>query len=106
MDLKAWQEKLKALKYPILVLLIGVALMLLPPKGSGETVQATEDLRIQQTLSQVEGIGEVRVLLSEHGAVVVCQGADNAAARLAAVRAVSVYTGFGSDRITVLKLAR
>ena len=106
MDLKLWQDKLKSLKYPILVLLIGVALMLLPPKSSGETGQAAEDLRIQQTLSQVEGIGETRVLLSGHGVVVVCQGADNAAARLAVVRAVNACTGFGSDRIIVLKLAR
>ena len=38
------------------------------------------------------------------GAIVVCQGADNAAVRLAIVQAVSSVTGLGADRITVLKM--
>lgn len=38
------------------------------------------------------------------GAVVVCQGADSAAVRLAIVDAVSKATGLGSDKITVLKM--
>lgn len=38
------------------------------------------------------------------GAVVVCQGADSAAVRLAMVDAVSKATGLGSDKITVLKM--
>ena len=38
------------------------------------------------------------------GAVVVCQGADSPAVRLAVVEAVSNATGLGTDRITVLKM--
>ncbi len=38
------------------------------------------------------------------GAIVVCQGADNAAVRLAIVQAVSRVTGLGADHITVLKM--
>ena len=38
------------------------------------------------------------------GAIVVCQGADSAAVRLAIVQAVSSVTGLGSDHITVLKM--
>lgn len=38
------------------------------------------------------------------GAVVVCQGADSAAVRLAVVQAVAAATGLGTDRITVLKM--
>ena len=38
------------------------------------------------------------------GAIIVCQGADSAAVRLAIVQAVSSVTGLGSDRITVLKM--
>lgn len=38
------------------------------------------------------------------GAIVVCQGADRAAVRLAIVEAVSAVTGLGSDRISVLKM--
>ena len=32
-------------------------------------------------------------------------GAENAAVKLDIIRAISSYTGFGSDRITILKLA-
>ena len=38
------------------------------------------------------------------GAIVVCQGADRAAVRLAVVEAVSDVTGLGADRISVLKM--
>lgn len=38
------------------------------------------------------------------GAVVVCQGADRPAVRLAVVEAVSNATGLSTDRITVLKM--
>ena len=38
------------------------------------------------------------------GAIVVCQGADRAAVRLAIVEAVSAVTGLGADRISVLKM--
>ena len=38
------------------------------------------------------------------GAIVVCQGADNAQVRLSIVQAVSSVTGLGADHITVLKM--
>lgn len=38
------------------------------------------------------------------GAVVVCQGANSAAVKLAIVEAVSNATGLGADKITVLKM--
>ena len=38
------------------------------------------------------------------GAVVVCQGADNASVRLAVVDAVKSATGLSTDRISVLKM--
>ena len=38
------------------------------------------------------------------GAMVVCQGADSPAVRLALVEAVSTVTGLSSDKITVLKM--
>ena len=37
------------------------------------------------------------------GAVVVCQGAGNAAVRLAVVEAISALTGLSSDKISVVK---
>ena len=38
------------------------------------------------------------------GAIVLCQGADRAAVRLAIVEAVANATGLGSDKISVLKM--
>ena len=38
------------------------------------------------------------------GAVIVCDGADNAGIRLKVINAVSALTGLSSDRITVMKM--
>ena len=38
------------------------------------------------------------------GVIVVCEGADSPAVRLAIVEAVSDVTGLGADRISVLKM--
>ena len=59
-------------KYPILVVLVGLGLMLLPgksepkPQQPVETVK-TQDLeaRLAAILAQIDGVGQVRVLLTE-----------------------------------------
>lgn len=50
--------------------------------------------------------GLVQQILSPtyQGAVILCQGADSAAVRLALIEAVSNATGLTSDRISVLKM--
>ena len=105
-----WKNKLlpflKKYKAPLLVLLLGIVLMLIPTgSGRAEVPLPEESERLALVLSETKGVGESRVLLSENGGVVVCAGAENAAVRLDIIRAVSSYTGFGSDRITILKLA-
>lgn len=140
--------------YILLILIVGVILMLFPNGQSGEKpiqmLPADEEMvtlqdQLSRILSQVEGAGEVRVLLTiakgemTHfqtdqtssgtdtviltdagrnqvglihqvdppiylGAVVLCQGADHAAVKLAVVQAVSNATGLKYDRITVLKM--
>ena len=97
-------EMLDKFKYPLLILILGIILMLLPT-GTEKSNTAEGDERIQQMLSSVEGVGEAQVIISDTGVVVVCRGAENAAVRLDIIRAISAYTGFGSDRITILKLA-
>lgn len=148
-------------KYPILVVLVGLGLMLLPTGGPEEPVPdpvettAVESLeaRLEALLSQIQGAGRVRVLLTEEsgretlyqtdstsesdgasgrrtddtvlvedgtraetglirqtleptyrGAVVLCQGADQAAVRLAIVEAVRCVTGLRTDQISVQKM--
>lgn len=102
--LKNVASKLDKFKYPLVVLIIGVVLMLLPG-GSAVSGSETEEEPMASLLSCTEGVGESRVLLSENGVVVVCQGAENASVRLDIIRAVSSYTGFTSDKITILKMA-
>lgn len=63
-----------------------------------ETVIITDSERNQQAL-----ITQV-IPPVYRGAIVVCQGADSAAVKLAVVEAVSKATGLGADQITVLKM--
>ena len=93
-------------KYPILVLCIGLALLVLPENSKEGVKTSGADEPLAKILSSTEGVGEASVLLSESGAVVVCSGAKNAAVRLEVIQAVSTYTGFGSDRIIVLQMAK
>ena len=93
-------ETLMKNRYVLLLLLAGTALLLLPAGGGGgaEGSAATEEER------RLEGVGEVGALYSDNGVVVVCEGAGSAAVRLRVTEAAAAYTGFGSDRITVLKM--
>ena len=96
-------EKLKAYRFPLLILLLGVALLLLP---SAPSRSPAAEASLGEALSLTQGVGEAYVLVSDSGVVVVCDGADNAAVRLEIVTAVRTYTGYGADQITVLKRNR
>lgn len=99
--------KLEKFKYPLLILIIGVMLMLFPTStGTQKETAVDGDLLLQQVLSCSEGVGNARVLVSDSGVVVVCQGAENAKVRFDIIKAVGTYTGFSSDKITVLKMAQ
>lgn len=158
-------EWIKKYRYALLVLLAGLFLMMLPdgktdqeeaiPPQTEITEEAPKDLQdsLAEILSQIEGAGKVRVLLTQatgeqtvyqtdedmsaeentsdirretviisgsdraesglvqqvnppvyQGAIVLCQGADSAAIRLAIVEAVANATGLSSDKISVLKM--
>ena len=63
-----------------------------------KTVNITNDHRAEQGLIS-------QVIPPEYlGAVIVCQGAEKPAVRLAVTEAVSAATGLGADRIVVLKM--
>ena len=100
--LTAYLEKLKL---PLLVLILGVFLMLLPSGAKDTELPDDPGDRMQEILSHTRGVGRAMVLISEQGVVIACTGADDPQVRLDIIRAIGSYTGFGSDRITVLKLA-
>ncbi len=63
-----------------------------------DTVTVTDDKRSENGLI-------IQIIPPKYqGAVVVCQGADNATVRLAISDAVSSLTGLGADRITIVKM--
>ena len=102
MKLEPLLKKLERLKIPLLILAVGLLLLL----RSGESGKKTENdgnSDLQSILSSARGVGQARVLISENGVVIVCDGADDAAVKLDIIHAVGSYTGFRSDKITILK---
>ena len=87
---------------------------------SGETLSLAEDSSAtlgsggdvrqdSQVLTVNRGSGKQEVVVTQRlyptyqGAVVVCQGAGDSSVNLAVIQAVSVLTGLGSDKITVVQ---
>lgn len=103
MNLKTILKKAEQWKYPLLILVIGLLLMLMPT-GKEKEETKSENVDLKEILSSAEGIGTAEVLISEHGVVIVCEGAYDASVKLDIIRAVGSYTGFGADKITILRL--
>lgn len=95
-------DRVRKMKLPLIVLAFGVLLMLLPGKRSEQSSPKGD---LSTALSLTEGVGEAYVLVSDDGVVVVCDGANDAAVRMSITNAVRAFTGFGADRITILKRA-
>ena len=153
---KRYWDKYKLL---LLILALGIFLMNFPGKTQKsepeQPVIGVEspnfEQRLQEILGAIQGVGEVRVLLTEssgeqyhyqmdeqmgsdgtatrretviirnenreetgllqtvispsyRGAIVVCQGGENALVKLSVIEAVANVTGIPSSRITVLKM--
>lgn len=71
--LREQQKRLSKFKYPVLILLLGIGLMLLSPGGkktpppTAQSQPAEQEVlqsQLEVLLSQVEGAGKVRVLLT------------------------------------------
>ena len=71
------------------------------------TVQSGAELELAVTLGRGSGTQDVVVTRelypSYQGAVVVCEGAGDAAVRLALTEAVSALTGLSADRISIVQ---
>ena len=77
-----------------------------PRQTSGSSQSYESDLTVIADGSRGEKPVTVKSLLPTfRGAVVLCDGADNAQVRLAVTQAVSTVCGIGSDKVTVLKMA-
>ena len=78
--LKGKAELLGRFRYPFIILIAGVLLLLLPSGSSQKNAE------------------------SDSSVVVVCEGAANPKVRLDIIRAVESYTGYSSDKITILRM--
>ena len=96
----------KKWKTPLFILLAGLLLLLLPGGEEKSEPAAPPEAALADILSKTQGVGEARVLISDSGVVVACEGASSAEVRLDILRAVRSYTGFGTDKITILKLRK
>lgn len=105
---KALAERAGQWKYVLLVAAVGLALLLWPSGRSGADVSdgsvTVEEARLEALLSQMEGVGQIRVLLSQTGAAVVCQGADSGSVRFYITETVRCYTGLGADKVVIYKM--
>ncbi len=72
-------------------------------EGGGEVSSSRETVTINRGSGYEDIVVTQQFYPAYQGAVVVCQGADQAAVRLAVTEAVAVLTGLSSDRITVVK---
>lgn len=103
--LKEILARADGMKLAVLAVFAGLCLLLLPSQSDRrDTAELSEQAQMQQLLSEMQGVGDVRLMLSELGAVIVCEGADDAAVRLDICRAVQCYTGLGADRVRVFML--
>jgi len=77
---------------------------------SQQTEEGGQQRQESSTVLYSSGSGTQSALVRQveapvyQGALVVCQGADDPAVKLAIVEAVSSITGLGSDQITVVKM--
>ncbi len=105
MNGKKMLDGLAKYKYPLIVLIVGLVLLLIPSgstKSSSDGVSNDDEQRLAAILESSRGVGNASVLISEHGAVVVCDGAANPEVKLSVIKSVEAYTGLGCDEIQVL----
>ena len=71
---------------------------------SSQNTRRTDTVILSDSGRAESGLVQQILPPTYQGAVILCQGADSAAVRLALIEAVSNATGLSSDRISVLKM--
>lgn len=99
------KEFFEKYRYPIILLAVAALLILIPSK-SDESLSSGEVVQLQDILCSSQGVGRALMVISDNGVVISCDGAGDAKVRLDIIRAVRSYTGFSSDKITILKMEK
>ena len=64
-----FMKKIEKFKYPLLVLILGIILMLLPSRSAEVSSANEKDELMQRILSCSDGVGEGQVIISDNGVV-------------------------------------
>lgn len=112
--MKKWLETFRGARWLeiLLFMAIAAALMLVLAGNdelAGDTAANSDELRMQRILSQIEGVGNVSVMISGNddgkekpgGVVVVASGADDLHVNLKIQNAVQALTGLSPSQIQV-----
>lgn len=116
-------KKLGAYKYVLLVIAVGLILLLwpnAPPSNSntndtqnpavttqqGSPATTPLEMSLEEQLNRIEGVGRAELLLTDNGALIVCEGALDAGIRMKVLEAVSSVTNLSYDKISVIKMKK
>lgn len=87
---------------------IALALLLIPSgsKKAEEPVELDDAARLEELCSQIEGVGECRVMVTYKGGevyavAVICKGADSPKVRERLTDLITSMYGIGANRVTV-----
>lgn len=107
-------------KVIVLIGVIGVVFMLFGGNKDTDSTNLSEEQRLEQILSHIEGAGEVKVMLSLSersdsvfsnennpkyiGAVILAEGGSKSSVKEKIIKAVNAVTGLDMHRIVVYRL--
>lgn len=110
-------------KTVVYFVVLGIVLMVIGGWGNddkNDKIQTSEENRLEQVLSHIEGVGEVKVMLSSEeetggftskadvntykGAVILAEGGSKSEVKEKIIKAVQAVTGLDYHKIVVYKL--
>lgn len=108
-DLKKFINEKRGKLLPLLVIPVAVLLIVLGSGIESQPAQSTPEDELAAVCSEIEGVGECRVMVTyKDGEVfavaVICEGAENIRTRERIIELITSVYGIGSNRVTVHKL--
>ena len=101
----------RKVEYLVLVLLIALAVLFWAQNSAPQSATSTElERRMESTLSQVSGAGNVRVMITQGeegnvtGVLIVAEGADDMSVYLALSDAVQTLLGVDAKSIEIARM--
>ena len=104
-----WEACVRIFDVPLYILPAPTKILEALAENRSDSLRDTEARQERDVVTLNRGSGYEDVVVTEQtypvyqGAVIVCQGAGDSGVHLAVVQAVSVLTGLGSDKITVVQ---